>query len=71
MRWAVAVIVAALVAVVGASALLLRYAGDTHDPVGQLSPVAELPSPSPQTTPRTTTARPGDNGGRERNGVDD
>ena len=50
MRWAVAAVVCALVAVIGANVLLLDYGGTRHDPVGRLSPVARLPSPT--TTPQ-------------------
>ncbi len=42
MRWAVAAVVVALVAVVGANVLLLDFSGARHDPVGRLSPVASL-----------------------------
>ena len=58
MRWALATLVAALTAVVAVNVLLLGYSGDRHDPVGRLSPVADLvvrtvkarPLPPPPTT---------------------
>lgn len=49
MRWLV-VAAAALAAVVAANVALLRYGGDRHDPVGNLTPVASVPqhpAPSP------------------------
>jgi hypothetical protein len=51
MRWAIAAVVAGLAAVVAVNVLLLSYTGDRHDPVGRLSPVANL-------TTRTGKARP-------------
>lgn len=51
MRAAVAAVVVALAAVVGVNALLLAYSGARHDPVGRLSPVADLPA-------HTVKARP-------------
>lgn len=56
MRWAIAPIVVALAAVVAVNVLLLAYGGDRHDPVGRLSPVADLPAP-PATTPKSRGSR--------------
>lgn len=47
MRWVVVAVVAALAAVVAVNVLLLSSSGGRHDPVGQLSPVASVPSTSP------------------------
>jgi hypothetical protein len=57
-RIAIAVAVA-LVAVVAANVLLLGYGRDRHDPVGRLSPVANLPA-IPATVPRAPTTTGGD-----------
>jgi hypothetical protein len=51
MRWVVAAVVVALVAVVGVNVLLLDYSGARHDPVGRLSPVANLTTQTVQTRP--------------------
>ena len=56
MRWAIAPIVVALAAVVAVNVLLLAYGGDRHDPVGRLSPVADLPAP-PVVTPKPNPRR--------------
>ncbi len=42
MKWLLAVAVAALTAIVAANVVLLVYGDNRHDPVGQLSPVANL-----------------------------
>lgn len=47
MRWALGVMLATLAATVMVNVLLLGYGGTSHDPVGQLSPVAYLPLPLP------------------------
>jgi hypothetical protein len=41
-------VVVALVAVAAANAALLVYSGDRHDPVGQLSPIANVQQPQPR-----------------------
>jgi hypothetical protein len=51
MRWTIAAIVAALAAVVAVNVALLTYAGDRHDPVGRLSPIASLPAAPGPTAP--------------------
>lgn len=51
MRWAPAVIVMALLAVVAVNALLLAYGRDRHDPVGQLSPVTGRSAPTVKARP--------------------
>lgn len=56
MRWAIAPIAVALAAVVAVNVLLLAYGGDRHDPVGRLSPVADLPSP-PAAAPKSRGSR--------------
>ncbi len=43
MRWLLAVLLATLAATVAVNVLLLGYGGSPNDPVGQLSPVANLP----------------------------
>ncbi|HVC86754.1 MAG TPA: hypothetical protein VNC40_04915 [Gaiellaceae bacterium] len=43
MKWALGVMLAALAATVTINVLLLGYGGTHNDPVGQLSPVANLP----------------------------
>jgi hypothetical protein len=52
----VKVVVATTAVVLAAAAavtmLLLNYGADRHDPVGRLSPVAQLPSRSPGQTSR-------------------
>jgi hypothetical protein len=45
MRWALGAMLAALAATVTINVLLLGYGGTRHDPVGRLSPVANLPLP--------------------------
>jgi hypothetical protein len=47
MRWAVGAVLVALVAAVAVNVLLLGYGADRHDPVGRLSPVADLRTPPP------------------------
>ena len=50
MRWVVVAVVACLVAVAAVNVALLTYSGDRHDPVGQLSPIANVqqqPQPAP------------------------
>ena len=70
MRWAVAAVVVALAAVVAVNALLLAYGDQRRDPVGRLSPVANLVH-APVTHVRTRPAQPAstaDDGGT-RHGV--
>lgn len=55
MRWIVVGVVVALVAAIGVNALLLGYGTNRHDPVGRLSPVANLQTPTVATP--TTTAQ--------------
>ncbi len=47
MKWALGVMLATLAATVMVNVLLLGYAGTSHDPVGRLSPVVDLPTPAP------------------------
>ena len=52
MRWMVVAVVVALVAVAAVNVALLTYSGDRHDPVGQLSPVANIQhQPQPAAPP--------------------
>ncbi len=59
MKWLIMSIVVALTAVVAANALLLVYGANRNDPVGRLSPIAEIrlhlapkhPVPHVTTTP--------------------
>jgi hypothetical protein len=62
MRRTVAAVVAAVAAVIAVNVLLLGYGGDRHDPVGRLSPVANLPAPAvqPPRAPSTTDGRRAD-----------
>ena len=53
MRWIVVAVVVALAAAIGVNALLLGYGANRHDPVGQLSPVANLKAPATTTTQPT------------------
>ena len=45
MKWVLGVMLATLAATVTINVLLLGYGGTPNDPVGQLSPVANLPLP--------------------------
>jgi len=45
MRWVLGTMLAALAATVTINVLLLGYGGTPNDPVGRLSPVANLPQP--------------------------
>ena len=54
----VVAVAVALAAVVAANVLLLGYGRDRHDPVGRLSPVANLPATS-TTVPKAPTATTG------------
>ena len=74
MRWAViaAVIVAVTAAVAVNALLLLSYGTEHTDPVGRLSPVANLPAvPSRPAPGRVTTIPADDNHGSGRHGADD
>ena len=55
----VVAVAVALAAVVAANVLLLGYGRDRHDPVGRLSPVANLPATS-TTVPQAPTTTGGD-----------
>ncbi len=55
MRWIVAAVVVALAAAIGVNALLLGYGTTRHDPVGRLSPVANLTTPVSTTPTRTNS----------------
>ena len=55
----VVAVAVALAAVVAANVLLLGYGRDRHDPVGRLSPVANLPGTS-VTVPKAPTTTSGD-----------
>jgi hypothetical protein len=57
MKWIVVAVVVAVAAAIGVNALLLGYGTSRHDPVGRLSPVANLQNP-PVKTPTTTTTEP-------------
>ena len=46
MKWLLVVLLATLAATVVINVLLLGYGGSEHDPVGRLSPVADLPQPA-------------------------
>ena len=46
MKWLLAVLFATLAATVVINVLLLGYGGSDNDPVGRLSPVANLPQPA-------------------------
>ncbi len=50
MRWAIVAVVVAVAAAIGVNALLLGYGTSRHDPVGRLTPVANLHGPA-STTP--------------------
>ncbi len=54
MRWIVAGVVVALVAAISVNALLLGYGTNRHDPVGRLSPIANLRTPTVKTPTSTT-----------------
>jgi hypothetical protein len=69
-RWAVTAAVAALAAVVAVNVLLLAYGGDRHDPVGRLSPVANLPARTVKARPLPQPAPVNDHSGRA-HGSDD
>jgi hypothetical protein len=58
MKWALGAMLAALAATVTINVLLLGYGGTRHDPVGRLSPVANLPlvpAAGTTTSPAITT----------------
>lgn len=57
MRWIAIGVVVALAAAIGVNALLLGYGATRHDPVGRLSPVADLRVPTVP-TPTTSTPQP-------------
>lgn len=46
MKWVLGTMLAALAATVAINVLLLGSAGTPNDPVGRLSPVANLPQPA-------------------------
>jgi hypothetical protein len=46
MKWALGAMLAALAVAVTVNALLLGYGRTRNDPVGRLSPVADLPLPA-------------------------
>lgn len=52
MRWAATLVAVIAAATAAAVTGLLFYGGDRHDPVGQLSPVAQMPA---HTAPATHT----------------
>lgn len=54
MRWIVVAVVVAFAAAIGVNALLLGYGTNQHDPVGRLSPVADLKAPATTTRPART-----------------
>jgi len=47
--------VVAVAAAIAVNVLLLGYGGDRHDPVGRLSPVANLPAPAVRPLPAAST----------------
>lgn len=74
MRWIAGSVVVALVAVAAVTVLLLAYGGDRNDPVGKLSPVADLPLQVTTTVPSATVGPPtttGDDGHTRGRGSDD
>ena len=62
MKRAIAAVVVAVAAAVAVNVLLLGSGSEHHDPVGRLSPVAQLgtPTPRPQPAPPATTMNHGD-----------
>jgi len=57
-RWAIGSIIVALAAVVAVNAVLLAYGGQRNDPVGKLSPVAEVVHAPRKTVPLPTIPPP-------------
>lgn len=66
MKWMIVVaVILAVTATIAVNALLLSYGTNHSDPVGRLSPIADLPPASSRPSPKpTTTVRPDDGGGR-------
>ena len=72
MRWAIlAAVILAVTAAVAANVLLLSYGADRTDPVGRLSPVANIPAPPSRPSPRPVTTSPADDHGGAGHGADD
>lgn len=72
MRWAIlAAVILAVTAAVAANVLLLSYGADRSDPVGRLSPVANVPAPAPRPSPAPVTTSPMDDHAGRGHGADD
>ena len=58
MTWRIAAVVVALIAVVAANALLLAFGSNHKDPVGRLSPIAQIQLGSSRPSSPQVASRP-------------
>jgi len=63
-RWVIAAVAVVAATVAATTALLLGYSAQRNDPVGRLSPIANLHSPAPAGTPSRPVTVRGENGNR-------
>jgi hypothetical protein len=69
-RWAIVAVVVAVTAIAAINVLLLSYGSDRHDPVGRLTPIANLPAQTVKRQPLPPPATVDDSSGHAR-GNDD